>query len=196
MEKHFSVLQARKKQLARDIYYLRIAKTVSERSKCLSRKIGAVLVKDDSIVSAGFNGPAKGVKHCNERTIDFYKNLDYQFGNKHCYDVDEKKIDKCPRRIFNYKSGQGLHLCQAGHAERNALIQAARNGISTKDSTLYCWCGQICKDCAIEVVNAGIKELVYLEGPEKRTINPYDNYSGIILQESGIEIRTVDETLI
>ena len=56
-------------QLQWDLYYLRIAKTVSENSKCLSRKIGAVLVKDNSIISTGYNGPPRGVKHCNE--MDF-----------------------------------------------------------------------------------------------------------------------------
>jgi dCMP deaminase len=181
----------KQKQLERDIYYLKIAKTISLRSKCMSRKIGSVLVKDDSIVGSGFNGPAKGVKHCNERSLEFYETLDTKYNPKLIWDSS-----KCPRRLYNYSSGQGLHLCQAGHSERNAILQAARNGISTKDTTLYAYCGQICKDCAIELINAGIKELVYLEGPEKRPINPYDNYSETILKESNIIIRTVNEELI
>jgi len=163
-----------------DLYFLRIAREVSKNSSCLSRKIGAVLVKDKAIVSTGYNGPSRGVKHCNERLMDFYCNLDKE-------KVYEKSIDGaipdgCPRKVLGYKSGEGLHLCQAGHGERNALIQAARNGISTKDTTLYCFCGQVCKDCAIEIINAGVKRLVYLEGPE------YDSYSKTILNESGIEI--------
>lgn len=176
------------KQLEKDLYFLRLAREVSKASKCLSRKIGSVLVKDGCVVSTGYNGPAKGVEHCNERYLEFYNNLDNNKRNlleiSYCYP------DMCPRRIFNYNSGQGLHLCQAGHSERNAIIQAARNGISTKDTTLYCWCGQVCKDCAIEIVNSGIKELIYLEGI------PYDKYSDIILKESGIIIRTIKEELV
>lgn len=176
-------------QLEKDLYYLRIAKTVSLRSKCLSRQIGAVLVKDDSIISAGFNGPAKGVKHCNERDVEFYTKLDGSIGGGDRSGVGVK-VNTCPRRLFNYKSGQGLHLCQAGHSERNAILQAARNGISTLGTTLYCFCCQICKDCAIELINAGVKELVYFDGPE------YDNYSGTILKESGIMIRRINEALV
>jgi dCMP deaminase len=176
-----------------DLYFLRVAREVSKNSKCLSRQIGAVLVKDKSIISTGYNGPAKGVKHCNERSLDFYFKFET---HKELYNLENYDITQCPRKYFGYKSGQGLHLCQAGHAERNTLIQAARNGISTKDTTLYCFCGQVCKDCAIEIINAGVKELVYLSGPEKRPINPYDQYSGTILEESGIIVRTVNQDLL
>ncbi len=176
-------------QLHWDIYFLRVAREVSKNSKCLSRQIGAVLVRDKSIISTGYNGPAKGVKHCNERDLEFYAKLDNT-------GIRLREITECPRRIFGYKSGQGLHLCQAGHAERNAIIQAAKNGITTLGATLYCYCGQVCKDCAIEIINSGVKELVYLSGPEKRPINAYDNYSSIILEESGIIVRTVDQTLL
>jgi dCMP deaminase len=175
------------KQLEKDLYYLRIAKTVSLRSKCLSRKIGSVLVKDDSIIGSGFNGPAKGVKHCNERVMGFYKDLN----NTPDIELNYEYPEQCPRRLFNYKSGRGLHLCQAGHSERNAILQAARNGISTKDTTLYAFCGIPCKDCSIELVNAGIKEIVCLKKEQN-----YDQYAEVILQESGILLRTVDESLI
>jgi dCMP deaminase len=153
----------------------------------MSRKIGAILVRDKSIISTGYNGPAKGVKHCNERDVNFYLDLEKYTGMM-LKDVFNK-VD-CPRKQFGYKSGQGLHLCQAGHAERNALIQAAKNGISTNNSTLYCWCPQVCKDCAIEIVNAGVKRLVYLQGPS------YDGYADTILKESGIEITQIGENMI
>jgi len=172
-----------------DLYFLHIAKEVSKNSKCLSRQIGAVLVKDKAIISTGYNGPARGVQHCNERNTSFYLRLDNKLdkdylGREH---ITWKKYTKCPRIELGYKSGEGLHLCQAGHAERNALIQAARNGISTKGTTLYCYCGQVCKDCAIEIVNAGVERLVYLKG------KPYDNYSEFILKESGITIFTYNK---
>ena len=176
------------KQLKWDIYFLRIAQKVSENSKCLSRKIGSVLVRDKSIISTGYNGPARGVKHCSERTQGFYEKLEHP--DEQAYIFSQNNFTHCPRREYGYKSGQGLHLCQAGHAERNALIQAARNGIATLGTTLYAYCGQICKDCAIELVNAGVKELVYLEGSE------YDGYSGVILEESGILVRKIKEDLL
>jgi dCMP deaminase len=177
-------------QLAWDCYFLKIGKMVSTNSKCLSRKIGAVLVRDNSIISTGYNGTARGVVHCNDRPIEFYETIDIQSGYSF---VIRPTMEEgvCPRKYMGYGSGQGLHLCQAGHAERNALLQAGRNGISTKNTTLYCYCGQICKDCAIEVVNAGVKTLVYLDDcPE------YDRYSKIILTESGIEIRKVKQELL
>jgi dCMP deaminase len=171
-----------------DIYYLKICKAVAENSKCLSRKIGSVLVKNNSIISTGYNGPAAGVKHCNERNKDFYNDIEKLYTSKQIFD---KEIIGCPRRLFGYLSGKGLHLCQAGHSERNAIIQAAKNGISTKDATLYCLCGSSCKDCMIEIINAGIKTIVCLE-----TEHTYDSYSQTIAKEAGIEIRKINKSLI
>jgi len=173
------------KQHQWDLYFMRIAKEVSKKSKCMSRHIGAVLVRDNAIISTGYNGAPRGVKECNEREIQFYLDLT---DNKHITSIGVKYYSKCPRKEFGYKSGEGLNLCQAGHAERNALIQAGRSGVSTKDTTLYCYCGQICKDCAIEIINAGVKELIFLDG-----YPPYDNYAEILLEESKIEIRKIKE---
>ena len=170
-----------------DLYFLRLAREVSKNSKCLSRKIGAVLVKDKAVISTGYNGAPRGARNCDERLLNWYVIMNGINGNTpHKVFVDELP-EKCPRRYFGYESGQGLHLCQAGHAERNALIQAARNGVSTLGTTLYCYCGQVCKDCAIEIINAGVKELVFLEGEN------YDNYSGVLLKESGIIIRQINK---
>lgn len=164
-----------------DIYYLKIAREVSKQSKCLSRQIGSVLVKNNSIIGSGYNGPASGIKHCNERDFVFYDWL-----NENTF---QKKMVKdysngCPRRAYGYGSGKGTHLCQAGHAERNALIQCAKNGIATLNASLYCYAQHICKDCLIEIINAGVKELIFLQGEE------YDKYSTIILKESKLIVRT------
>ena len=160
-----------------DLYFMNLAKVVAENSKCLSRKIGAVLVKDKSVVSTGYNGPARGMKHCSERTVEFFEALDGAI-SKIRVGADDKT---CPRRYLGYGSGQGLHLCQAGHAERNALIQAAKHGISTNGATLYCACPLPCKECMIEIINSGIARLVCLAGKD------YDTYSRVLLQESNIE---------
>lgn len=166
-----------------DLYFMRVAREVSKKSKCMSRKLGAVLVKDKAIISTGFNGAPRGVKECNERDYLFYENLGERTARVIKSNCD---ITKCPRRICGFKSGEGLFMCQAGHAERNALIQAGRNGISTKDTVLYCYCGQVCKDCAIETINAGVKELIYLDGQRE-----YDKYGGILLKEAEIIVRKI-----
>lgn len=168
-----------------DLYFLNICNEVGRNSKCLSRKIGAVLVRDHSIISTGYNGPARGTKHCNERDFYFYDKLEKVNNQKDVFKTDFPTI--CPRRDYGYKSGEGLHLCQAWHAERNALIQAARNGVSTLNTTMYLNAGHCCKDCCIEMINAGVKELVYLDN-----CSDYDNYASIILSEGGITTRRID----
>jgi dCMP deaminase len=116
-----------------DIYYHDICLAVAKKSSCLSRKIGAILVRDKSIVSTGFNSPARGYPHCK---------------------------DTCPRRLLGFKSGEGLIHCPAAHAEGNCIANAARIGASTIDSILYMNSIIPCKDCAVLLINAGIVEIV------------------------------------
>jgi len=177
-------------QLEWSIYFLKIAKEVANNSKCMSRQIGTVIVKDKAIISTGYNGPSRGTKHCNERKFGFYEKL---VGENYLLNSVNKEEypTTCPRRAFGYKSGKGLHLCQAGHSERNALIQAARNGISTLGSTLYCYCGRPCKDCMIEIVNAGISTVVCLKEEVE-----YDEYSKVIAEEAGLLIIQIEKSLI
>ena len=147
-----------------DNYFHKICEAVSTKSPCLSRQIGAILVRDKSIISTGYNGPARGYKHCR--------------GNK------PKTIAAhatCPRKLKGYTSGEGLHECPAGHAEVNSIINAARNGVSVMGATLYMNCIIPCKDCAIAIVNAGIKEIVIDE------LTPFHEMSLGILE--GIIIR-------
>lgn len=117
-----------------DKYFHDVCKVIGSNSKCLSRHIGSILVKDKVIICSGYNGPPRGYKHC--------------------------EGDICPRRLQGYGSGEGLHLCPAAHAERNTIVQAARLGIKVKDSVLYLNTGIPCKDCLIEIINAGITEVV------------------------------------
>ncbi len=154
----------------------------------MSRKVGAVLVKDNCIVSTGYNGPARGVSHCYERDFEFYDRLNSE---KSAEQLKNDYPTICPRKDYGYKSGQGLHLCQAAHAERNAILQAARNGICTKDTILYCYCGVPCKDCMIEIINAGIKKIVCLG-----TEYDYDSYARILAIEAGIELVEIEEFII
>jgi len=136
-----------------DIHFMNEAKLWSRMSKCLSRKIGAILVRDNRVIGTGYNGPPSGVPHCDYRD----DNGNYLTGAGVL-----KTFDKCPRQRMGYKSGEGLEYCPAVHAEINPILQAARMGFSTVDSTLYCYCGTPCVNCAKEIIQAGIKRVVCL----------------------------------
>jgi dCMP deaminase len=113
---------------------MRIAEVVASRSNCSRRQVAAVIVKDQRIISTGYNGTPRGVKNCFE--------------------------GGCPRTSSNSSSGSDLGNGICNHAEENAIIQAAYHGVSIKDSTLYCTLSP-CLLCAKMIINAGIREVVY-----------------------------------
>ncbi len=120
-----------------DEYFLKIAKLVSERSTCLRRNVGAIIVKDKKILATGYNGAPAGITHCDEAG--------------------------CIRAELDIPSGQRHELCRGLHAEQNALLQAALHGNSVKDSILYATV-QPCIICAKMIINAGIIEIVIMGG--------------------------------
>ena len=115
-------------------YFMKMAHVVATRSTCLRRKVGAILVKNKHILSTGYNGAPKGLKHCSEVG--------------------------CLRKKMNVPSGQRHELCRGLHAEQNAIIQAAVFGVSIKGSTLYST-NTPCVVCVKMLINAGVKEIVY-----------------------------------
>jgi len=132
----YPVASSREKQKRRptwDEYFLGIADLISQRSTCLRRAVGAVLVKDKRILATGYNGAPSKIKHCSETG--------------------------CIRVKLNVPSGQRHELCRGLHAEQNAFLQAALHGSSLKDASLYCTT-QPCIICAKMIINAGIKEVV------------------------------------
>lgn len=173
----------------RDEWFYNLAVTVGSYSKCHSRKIGAVMVRDKSIVSTGYNGPPKGIPTCDQRWF-----IDEQFKAKyghHLTSDDPKKTPEdpkgvCPRRIIGFPSGQGLEICPAGHAERNALINAAKLGVSTKGTTLYMSCGVPCTPCMVEIINAEIVEIVCT------SMHIYDETAMYLLENSDLRVRLFD----
>jgi len=142
MEKHRS-------QYEWDLHFMKEAKLWMGMSKCLSRQIGAVLVKGKHVVGTGYNGPPKDVPHCD------YRDDTGQY-------TDRFVSNKCPRQRMGFPSGEGMEYCVAVHAEINPIMQAARMGISTVGTTLYCYCGTPCINCAKEIIQAGIKRVVCL----------------------------------
>lgn len=156
---------------------------LAEWSTCLSQKIGVVLVRENTIISTGFNGPPRGVPHCGKDRIIKDNILSEAFKDK-AFDVDRKSIDTtCPRQILGYKSGQGLHLCPASHAEENAIVNAARTGVSTLGTTMFMSCGVPCKDCMKKIINAGIVEIVC------GSLELYDSLSKYLLDNSTVKMR-------
>lgn len=118
-------------------YFMRLAETASERSTCLRRKVGAVLVKDNHVLATGYNGSPKGVRNC----------------------CDE---GECMRESKGIPSGTNLDIDYAVHAEQNAIIQCAVHGNSTQGATMYVT-HQPCIECTRMIINAGIKCIVYKE---------------------------------
>ncbi|WXR62298.1 dCMP deaminase family protein [Peptostreptococcaceae bacterium AGR-M142] len=117
-----------------DEYFMDIAKLVSTRSTCIRRHVGAVIVRERQILSTGYNGAPKGLEHC-------------------------LKIG-CERQRLNIPSGERHEICRGVHAEQNAIVQAAYNGISIKESVIYTTV-RPCILCAKLIINAGIKKIIF-----------------------------------
>lgn len=168
-----------------DKYFLGICEAVAAKSPCFSIKRGAILVRDNSIVATGYNGPARGIPHCG---IDRYKadhRLREQLGSeKWPLEFDSHSIaTTCPRRLLGYKSGEGLEWCPAAHAEQNTLANADRLGVSTLDTTLYMNCETPCHICMSLLINAGVVEIVV------SNTKLYDPLTQFILENSNMVVR-------
>jgi len=193
MEEHTS-------QHTKDIHYMKVAKLFMDRSKCLSRKIGAVLVKDDSVIGTGYNGPPRGVPHCDRRD-----DTGRYIGEGIVLSTaDGKHEDRCPRQRMGFPSGEGMEHCVAVHAEVNPIMQAAREGRSTVGATLYAYCGTPCINCAKEIIQAGVKRIVCLgkSGSSYAPIKDGDNpakkeynfpLSEKILELAGVKLDVITE---
>jgi dCMP deaminase len=128
-------------------YYLNIAKEVAQRSTCLRRRFGAIIVKEDQIISAGYVGSPRGAANC----ID---------------------IGTCEREKLQIPSGERYELCRSVHAELNAIINAARAGVSLLGGRMYLYGENMdgtliaelksCQMCRRAIINAGIDKLVIL----------------------------------
>jgi len=139
-----------------DTYFMSIAKQVATRSNCVKRKVAAVIVRDKQIISTGYNGTPRGTTNCNE--------------------------GGCPRCNNFSESGKSLEDCFCSHGEENAIVQAAYNGVRTKDASIYTTFSP-CLLCTKMIINAGIKEVVYNESYS------IDANSMKLLKEAGVKVR-------
>jgi len=159
-----------------DEYFMEMAHLVAKRSTCQRRKVGAILVKDRHILSTGYNGAPKGLKHCSEVG--------------------------CLRKELGIPSGERHEICRGLHAEQNAIIQSAVFGISIKNSVLYCT-NTPCVVCAKMLINAGVKEIVYsgeypddlakkMIGESKIKIRNFDNNNKLLSKtKNSIKIEKI-----
>ena len=144
-----------------DHRFMKMARLVSEWTSCYvpNRSIGCVIVKDRRVMTTGYNGAPAGLKTCRER-------------------------GECMRRKLGIESGTRAELCYAIHAEQNAIIQAAKLGVSIDGATLYCT-HQPCSVCAKIIINTGIKRVVYEHGYP-------DEFSLQLFRESGVKLETYE----
>lgn len=137
-------------RISKENYYLDIAQTVAERSTCMRKKYGAIIVKNDVIISTGYNGAPRGRKNCNE-------------------------LQFCMREKLCIPSGERYELCRSVHAEANAIIAAPRDQML--GATLYMSCVDprteklvpgctSCMMCKRQVINSGISYVVVRDDEE------------------------------
>ena len=123
-----------------DERFMNLAETVAGWSSCFqeNRHVGAVAVRDKRILTTGYNGAPAGIASCAER-------------------------GECLRRVKNIASGTMQEVCYAVHAEQNAIIQAAKLGVSLEGATMYVT-HQPCVICTRMIINSGIKKVIYKNG--------------------------------
>lgn len=138
-------------------YFMMVAKLVSVRSTCNSRKIGAVLTRNNRILATGYNGAVHGAPHCIDQGPDY-----------------------CLRRSIGAHDADKYNYCISSHAEVNALDQAARFGIAVDGAALYCTL-EPCNWCFKQLIQAGIKE-VYFERAYDSSNKDFDLYWRKIMQ--------------
>jgi dCMP deaminase len=156
-------------------YFMLLAKLLSVRSTCNSRKVGAVIVRNNRVLSTGYNGAVHGAPHCIDQGPDF-----------------------CLRRSIGAHDADKYNYCISSHAEVNAVDQAARFGISLEGASLYCTL-EPCNWCFKQLIQAGVREIFYEEPYESKN-KEFDRYwRGIMESNDSIakfkQIRISDEAL-
>ncbi len=136
-----------KQRISKIDTYLNVAETFAYRSTCIKRKYGAVIVKDDTVVSTGYNGSPRGYENCCD-------------------------IGECPRIKLNMHQGEGYGICRAIHAEQNALLNCSREqtkgadlylaGVNPEDNSVHR--AKPCPVCVRLLIQAGIRNVIVRAG--------------------------------
>ena len=157
-------------RIVKENYYLDIAETVLERSTCLRRQYGAIIVRNDEIVATGYNGAPRGRKNCSD-------------------------VGTCTRDQLGIPRGERYEMCRSVHAEANAIISAARRDMI--GATLYIACvdpqteqlvpdTNCCAMCKRLIINAGIAKVVVRDTP--------DTYRAILVEDWVANDESLDGT--
>jgi dCMP deaminase len=150
-----------------DEYFMLQAELAKLRSNCITRQVGAVIVRGNRQIATGYNGTPPGVKNC------------FEGGCKRCQLRMEGKV----------ASGEGLDRCLCNHAEANAIMHCAILGVGagTKDTTMYTTF-VTCLECSKMAITIGIKRIVCLGS------YPETDYE--LLHEAGLEVVVLDKARI
>lgn len=158
---------------SKDKTFLDIASTLAKRGTCIRKQVGCVLVDDlGQILSTGYNGVARGLPHCNEELITTVLGEDYH-GEPYISGLTRVNPHKCAGA--SHDSGQGLEICEAIHAEQNALLQCAD---VQKIHTVYVTTSP-CRHCMKIIMNTSAKRVVFL--------SEYSQSSKDLAEKAGIE---------
>ncbi len=139
-----------------DKNFINIAKEIASASKCVSKQVGAVIVKDGRILSTGYNGTPSGYSNCNEHWNNLYTKEHHEWSKT--YEI---------------------------HAEMNAIIWAARKGISIEGATIYVTL-EPCSECSKNLIAAGIKKIVYEKAYEytnSEIISKFIKDNGVCIEQ-------------
>ena len=144
-----------------------MAELVAKRSTCMRRQVGAILVKNNQIITTGYNGAPKGVQHC--------------------------ETAGCMRKNQNVPSGENHELCRGIHAEQNAIVQAAINGTSLLGAVMYSTTFP-CVICAKMIINAEISTVYVLNDyPDKLSKEMFAESATevILIEDEGRGLRKI-----
>ena len=139
-----------------DRNFINIASEIAKASKCVSKQVGAVIVRDGRILSTGYNGTPSGFTNCCDHWEGKYTNEHHEWSKT--YEI---------------------------HAEMNAIIWAAREGIKIKDATIYVTL-EPCSDCSKNIIASGIKRIVYAKSYEHTNSNVVTSFikdNGVVIEQ-------------
>ena len=147
-----------------DDRFIKTSFTIADWSSCFRavRSIAYIIVKENRIMTTGYNGAPAGIKTCREK-------------------------GECMRDKLGIPSGTRMETCYAVHAEQNAIVQAAKLGVSIDGATLYCT-HQPCSMCCKMIINSGIKRVIYKEGyPDPFTLE--------LFAEAGVQLERYEDEI-
>ncbi|MDP3917264.1 MAG: cytidine/deoxycytidylate deaminase family protein [Nanoarchaeota archaeon] len=154
----------KEKRLDWDDYFINITREVAKRATCDRGKCGSVIVKNKRIISTGYVGSPIGAPHCDE-------------------------VGHLMSEVYDKDGNKSMHCIRTTHAEQNAIVQAARYGISVDGATIYTKM-EPCHVCAKMIVNSGIKMVVADKMYHKAEL------SRQIFNDAGVELVVIDKEFV